>query len=64
MARIKFNKFLNKRCPECGSRLQSINRIEYKDGVEFTEQLIECVECDYHKEVKNNHHNIPVKDWQ
>ena len=56
MAKKKFHKFLTKRCPECGGRLQSVEYQVEENGVLYSENCIECTECDYCEELKNNKH--------
>jgi Zn ribbon nucleic-acid-binding protein len=50
-------------CPECGSRMETIEKKSVKDGVVYSKKIIECVECGFHDIRKNKKDNISIKDW-
>ena len=44
----KILRKLNYKCPDCGAKaLVKVERIIKKDGVNYTEPWIECLECEY-----------------
>lgn len=51
----KFRKYLNQRCPECGSKLKLIDSAENVRGVTYTESYKVCDECGYEENIKNKH---------
>lgn len=57
----KVRKILKRKCPECFGALELITEIRKdNDGISYSEDFEECVECDYKKLVINKH-NRPAK---
>jgi hypothetical protein len=42
----KFHKRLSKKCPECGATLVVMEYQKEKDGVLYSENIIECTDSD------------------
>lgn len=51
MSKRKFQKKLGKKCPECDGTLELVSRITNDNGVEYSEQYVEC-ECGYSEKLK------------
>lgn len=50
--KTKKRKYLNQVCPDCGSKsLEIITHIIIKDGVKYSEDRIECYECEYSEKI-------------
>jgi len=54
MQKSKFHKYLSKKCPECGGKLQKIEYFKGQSGRYFSAVFIECTndDCDYSEELK------------
>jgi len=52
--KLKKQKRLSKSCPECGGVLESISHIRCDDGVEYSEESIECSDCGYTERMKSS----------
>jgi uncharacterized protein with PIN domain len=50
--KFKKQKRLSKRCPECGGILESVSHVHTDNGVEYSEEYIECSECGYSEKMK------------
>jgi C4-type Zn-finger protein len=63
----KFQRILEKSCPECEGFLSLVSRANVmEDGVEFSEQYIECDECGYSEKIKISHRKPDIYNlkWQ
>jgi uncharacterized protein with PIN domain len=52
--KFKKQKRLSKRCPDCGGILESVSHTHADDGVEYSEEYIECSECGYSEKMKSS----------
>jgi hypothetical protein len=43
----KMQRRLGRKCPECGGELDFVALNTIKDGVLYSEKIIECQDCDY-----------------
>jgi hypothetical protein len=59
----KTKKNLGRRCPECEvGFLETIFHKKMRDGVEYTEEFIECSECDYHQKISKKRDKVSLED--
>ena len=52
--KLKLQKKLGKRCPECGCLLEVVSNSKNNVGFSQSESLIQCPDCGYN-ERKSNH---------
>jgi hypothetical protein len=50
-------------CPECGSRMESVEIKNTKDGVIYSKKILECIECGCVESRKDKKGRISLKDW-
>lgn len=58
MSKKKHQKTLDKRCPECDEPLQIVSETNVRDGIEYTDQYIECDGCGYKEKFKMSNNNF------
>ena len=51
-------KTLRRKCPDCGERLELVNRTQKDGGVSYSSNYEECQECGYSKKVANKHDKV------
>ena len=51
--KIKKQRRLSKKCPECGGVLEKIEHQDIIDGVIYSKIFIECSDCDYSKDISD-----------
>lgn len=50
-------------CPECGSRMESVDIGEHKDGVTYHKTALECIGCGYTDLKRSRKNRSSIRDW-
>jgi uncharacterized Zn finger protein len=50
--RIKKQRKLSRACPECEGELEVISKTHNDNGVDYTDQYVQCTECGYNEKLK------------